>query len=89
MARWDRADWHAAGAHKVAEKPPRLIATLMSFSFESAIHFGRNRKTHLAAEDDRIFGRKTVQSDNVTIKALCHFHRGFEYRGRIPVPDHS
>jgi len=89
MAGRRRSHRHTLGTHEFAKQPARLVAPLMALSFEGAIDLGGDRKPHLAAENDGIFCRQTVQPDDVAVEKSRRHQRGVEDRRRVAVPDHG
>ena len=75
--------------HEIAEQPPRLVAAFVAFAFERAIDLRGDRKPHFAAEHDGIFGRQTVQPDDMAVEAAGDHQCRFEHRPRIAVADHG
>ena len=73
--------------HEIAEQPPRLVAAFLALAFERAIDLRGDRKPHFAAEHDGIFGRQTVQPDDMAVEAAGDHQCRFEHRPRIAVAD--
>src|SRR4029077_8873566 len=66
-----------------------VVAPFVALALEGTVDLGGDRKPHLAAEHDGIFGRQAVQPDDLAVEALCDHQRGVENRPRGAVPDHG
>ena len=75
--------------HEVAEQAARLVAPFLALALQRAVDLRGNRKPHLAAEHDGIFGGQAVQPDDMAVEALGDHQRRFEHRARIAVTDHG
>ena len=66
-----------------------MIAPVVTLALEGAVDLGRDRKSHLAAEHDGVFGGQAVQPDDMAVEPARRQHRGFENRRRVAVADHG